>query len=274
MSPLKIFEKAAPFFALFGALAIIGVVVLAISEAEYANQPSAERDQHAADQEHEGETWTITREEDGSYKAERQTADVAEHEGAFGTPLTAEEIIALFTIALVGSTIGLWWATYQLGDRADRGMRILERAYVLPVLHEQDAETIGQRIDAIMTRSPDSNHLLEVRFACVNFGKTPATITSVMADLRLEGDVFNVREHFVTRPVIGPGQGTNDLRARMELNPVDAAELLIGNGQERLILQGVITFEDVFGREQFQRIFWRYNRRARRLVPEIRIDQG
>ena len=39
-------------------------------------------------------------------------------------------LIALFTITLAGSTIGLWFATWQMGERQSAETKILQRAYV------------------------------------------------------------------------------------------------------------------------------------------------
>jgi len=168
MSLSKIFEKVAPVLALFAILAAFALVAWSVQSVQNAYQHGAER-AHTPDADHpDAETWTIQRLEDGSYEAKRQTAEAHDaEEEVFG--ISPEGWIAIFTVVLAIATIGLILATHSLGERADRGLRQLERAYVF----------FGIRINKgelhFDPASIPADHLAAIFYA-QNLGKTPGFI--------------------------------------------------------------------------------------------------
>lgn len=102
---------------------------------------------------------------------------------------TAEERIAdytlaltVFTAVLAAATIGLIYATHNLGERADKGMRILERASVHPTIIGHNMDDIRRITDPIASGFP------QVTFRATNFGKTPAFIVQVDHSFTIDGE--------------------------------------------------------------------------------------
>ncbi len=258
MSVSKIFEKAAPFLALLAVLATLWVVAAAV----------VATDQHV------------------SSAYQRATANEPEQEGPAVAHGNAEERIADYTLVLTAltgllaaATVGLIWATHRLGERADHGMRVLERAYIYPVLNDANPDDgPSRRLDMIFSApTADEERAMSLPFLFKNMGKTPGVILAVEADLRYEGKLFNVTRHYVTSPILGEGESSNELIARGMLFPREAAFILVGDVEQTretspdgiLIFQGYVNYSDVFGEEHHEPFVWRYLRRPRRFVPVL-----
>ncbi|MDZ4693115.1 hypothetical protein [Terricaulis sp.] len=229
MSLSKSFERAAPLLAVLAVLAIVGLVITTITD----NTSQAVRD------------------------------------GAFGTSLSADEIIALFTVALSVSTVGLWIATHSLGARADRGLHTLERAYVYPVLSNADSMEVASMLDRAVEHASDHDVRLALKFSFRNFGKTPATIISVEGrwSHHAEKSANNPRPQVVLAPVLGANESTNEMEAVILLSPGHAAEILISASPPELAFRTSVTYVDIFGDEHRHTLLWRYHQRLRRLIP-------
>jgi hypothetical protein len=232
----------------------------AVSEKQNAHQPSAERDQRPADEQHQRETWTITREENAHYVAERQTANERERDGAFGTPLTAEEIIALFTIVLTVATIGLIWATWSLGERADKGMRALERPYV-------GVQLLSHNLVAAFTDDAPIRPWPHVDFIIVNRGKTPAFLIAAMAWLEVDtGEavglvrIANADDLMLEGVVLGADDRTRpNHRAEVTSEFGMRGEFNTAQGVWTLVFRGHVAYRDIWGAEYVEEWSARYN---------------
>lgn len=233
MSFSKIFDRIAPFLALLAVLAAFWLVAVTITEVQGAAQHPSRGG------------------------------------GAFGTPLTADEIIALFTSALVVSTVGLWIATHSLGVRADRSVHTLERAYIYPVLNNADTTELASMLDRALEHTSDHDVRIALKFAFRNLGKTPATILSANGVLTHHAakPPNNPRPQIVLSPILGPNETTNEMEAVILLSPGHAAELLVTADPPDLSFRTSVIYIDIFGEEHRDTLVWRYHKRLRRLVP-------
>lgn len=182
--------------------------------------------------------------------------------------LTAEQVIAVFTIVLAISTIGLWLTTQRLGDRADDGMRVLERAYIYPILNQSSSTQLAATLDTMS--STGRADPLSLLFSLRNLGNTPGTVLEIQADLHLANHNWKPTKHFLTQPVLGRNEAAPDMHALVKLEPGQPAWLLtnkdvgaIGN----LVFEGFIRYTDVFSQEQTSRFLWAFDSEAKRLVP-------
>lgn len=234
MSFSTTFERAVPWLALLSVLALFWLVASVMT----ADQPNPQPDQHAA-------------------------AHSPTDEGPAVAPHNAEERIADYTYVLMWftgvlavATIGLILATHYLGERADRGLRTLERPYVGVHILTNNLK------DAIAHTAPIAPWP-HVDFIIVNRGKTPAFIVNSMAwlevdngepvsmvrdtggdDLMLEGVVLGADDR--TRP---------NHRANVTSDWGHAGQFNVTRGVWKLIFRGYVAYRDVWGKGYVER--WR-----------------
>ena len=209
--------------------------------------------------------------------------------------------VAFGTWALVGGTFLLGFYTFRLwsdtkasADRqaaefqqqlivakelADANLQSAEsfkkseRAYILPVLNHTNNAGLGGALDAIIARGSDDVGEIEIALAFHNFGRTPGVILQIQADLLTESERGNpADEHFVANPLLGANESTDEVTAKLTVTGKKAAWLRISPTDDDwndLTLEGFVTFEDVFGERTDEAFVWRYNRKAKRLMPDL-----
>jgi hypothetical protein len=203
-----------------------------------------------------------------SHSGDQQPAEVESTErGPLG--FSAEWWLVIFTGILTAATIGLIWATHRLGERADRGMRTLERPYVNVALEGANIAGVLQQRSGGNPNGPRPSVFL--RFA--NHGKTPAYIIGGEAMLRHRASKPDIR--FGTKGdalefdtnVIGPGAvipsrpphaGPLICRdVRSDFKQSDALSVRAGEGM--IHLSGFLTYEDIWGNRYVEKFWAKWN---------------
>ncbi len=159
-------------------------------------------------------------------------------------PLAAIGSIIL-TAVLVGSTIGLWTVTHTAANAAKSAAEALpnvERAYLFLASEFRHS----QKPNAI----PGTGDIIEAQFAFKNYGKTPAILTRIEAEVRTVTALpTELRERAVEIPpglVIGSGEATPYFTAR---NLIVADDLPKIRTRERLVIfVGMVEYRDIFGK--------------------------
>ena len=114
-----------------GVFAALALVVVIASWAEMAgrfDEPCPQRQSNAEIVHDEPGVAASIANEGAAYRYSPESAKECEEPDWWNIPF--EGWVALFTVLLFVSTTGLWTATHLLGERADRGLRTLERAYI------------------------------------------------------------------------------------------------------------------------------------------------
>jgi len=159
--------------------------------------------------------------------------------------LYANGIIALFTVILAGSTIGLWGVTRIAANAAKTAAGALpnvERAYVFLAAEFQHS----RKPNAI----PGTGDIIEVRFALKNHGRTPAIMRQINAEIRVVDQLptaFRQIASDMPQGLVISGGETTDFLTHRQLIP--AADWAAFPRRTRLLLfLGVIHYTDVFGK--------------------------
>lgn len=166
--------------------------------------------------------------------------------------------LTLFTAVVAFATVGLIWATHTLGVRADRGMRVLERAYVAVSIVRTDI----RRLLEITNAGDFYNPTVSVRLT--NHGKTPAYLVDGEAWLRIRED--EPRAHWggieleFDRSVIGAGEvwpsPDGPPISRKVQQSFKLADLQnIKAGRASLMFLGHVVYEDIWG-NRYKEVFW------------------
>ncbi len=168
--------------------------------------------------------------------------------GALSPMRGAEERIADYTLALTfftavlaAATVGLLWATYQLGVRADRNVQALERAFIYV-----SGGTWTGELDA------KTNQLKGwgVSVSWMNSGKTPTRNLHTWVQLEVVDQPLDTDHLFVERgdfaalrSFIAPGSSiSSDPPLKLSLEDWDAMK----EGKKHVYVWGWAEYDDVF----------------------------
>ena len=212
---------------------------------------------------------------------------IEKHEGFFNAVSTA--FIAIFTIVLANKTAGLFTETFKLRAAADQqDLRMQESLHIAKIA----AETARESADALVAvergfvveiisasnlnptvycETAEQKDIYEVYvsvpFFLKNYGKTPTIIRGVFVDVFLASsprfletkDVAMVAEPFpvaedtlATLENIGPHTVSRTFAATKET--VDDWK----KGVKPVYLNGIVVFEDVFGKKWEREFIWEY----------------
>lgn len=177
------------------------------------------------------------------------------------TAKTSWDPLAIFTGTLTVSTIGLWYTTHRLGERAHKGLRALERAqvHIAIVGHNMD--------DVIRITDPLSEGFPQVTFRIKNHGRTPAFIVradhSFTVDKSEVGDPqrerLDIRDHVL---------GNNDDREHTDQAVLTERAMrdAIAAGDLTLRFHVRIIYEDIWGDRWGEGLEATYNIKTKRFA--------
>jgi hypothetical protein len=180
-------------------------------------------------------------------------------------------VIAIFTIILAGSTIGLWYVTQQSARIAERALTDLEAPVIglkivdtgLLVIRSGDEISVSERRDALVYRF-------------VNYGRTPAILLNRKDKLQVckKGDL-PTREWAADRNktypygvLIGPGKKSDTSRRLFKEYTSEDEMLGVIDGGNTLFLIGILQYRDVFKKNFEMGFCAAFNREAGRFLME------
>jgi hypothetical protein len=204
-------------------------------------------------------------------------------------------LLVIFTGALAVYTGRLWYATAGLWESAQEQSRdmqkslaiaktsataaeasaavlpIIEGAYVFPDII---ANHVAESLSAFEQSEVRTNRLI-VEFQIKNFGRTPALIQTVDADLLHPDSLTSLRSSdadprkTVKKTILGAGEPTERLQTEIADFSRDEA-IQIRNGQTRLLFTGRIFYFDVWGQRWAFFFDWEYSPSQGRFIPNHR----
>ncbi len=143
----------------------------------------------------------------------------------------------------------------KAAEDAVEALPTIERAYLFPEITNSDA--IGAVIIAATggTFAPGAppagiagaQHTAEVSFKIKNFGKTPAVLKRVSAEL----GIAPLKSQLVLpiqNPVLGPHEETRSFNRAMERGLTQEEAFRISTLTAQIALVGAVTFDDIWGR--------------------------
>src|SRR5262249_11906567 len=143
--------------------------------------------------------------------------------------------------------------------------RVVERAYVYPIISADTGRDVGDMIDKATSFAADHQFDLSVRFAIKNFGKTPATITDWHVSLYFEGTTPVVAQLSIANPVLGAGEATDNMKAVVRgVVPGRTASAIFDTSA--LLFDGEIHYLDAWDEPQKYSFRYKYALRTRRFV--------
>jgi hypothetical protein len=200
-----------------------------------------------------------------------QKCSTDECRDVLATEAVAEYTGGLFLVTAILAGASLWQGYFLI--RSDKTTRIaaeatLERAYVF-------FEVLGTSIGFFGGEEgfPQGDSPPYITIRCINYGKTPAIIKEMNAELTLAREMttpqFEAEQ--LSTPIVLPGIGTNvengnsggypapnfDYVQRLIANrkPTDAERVELREGKAFLWLSGRVVYDDVFGQEH-RTLFW------------------
>jgi hypothetical protein len=190
-----------------------------------------------------------------------------------------QEIVALFTVVLAVSTIGLWIVTNRAAKAAQiaaEHIPTVEGAFVYAIL------IAGDRAHGVLESAAQGARLdikFTVQFSVRNYGKTPAVIRAGWAMLSVGFGSTMVQSPLFQLPantVIGAGDQlpVNPMATfsvQLPLTPTQAQDVI--RSQSPLILHGGVLYTDIWGKE-WQLLFdGRYDTGMKRFRLDNRARQ-
>lgn len=160
------------------------------------------------------------------------------------------------SIAAVAAAVAAREAT-----KATAQIPILERAYPYVVIKSHDTERAlmsGAESSAVMSKGGRAT----VQFLVKNYGKTPATLLDIFAEVLVTGTgrVRDVKGDFFPKEVVlGESDETEAFDATMDLDIWADEFFAIHHGSQHLIFMGWVRFRDVWGEDHTAPFSWRYN---------------
>ncbi len=251
------------WLAVSAALLVIAVSVASWAEmAGYFDRPCNEQSA-GTDPEHNPPEITLSVTDEGAtYQYQPQPHQECDEADWWNIPF--EGWVALSTVLLFLSTTGLWIATHGLGERADKGMRDLERPYVGVHL---DRHNFREALDQHAPIKP----LPEVNFIIVNRGKTPAFLlsgeASVVADF---GEPFKILDGAETDLLVNDYVLRENDRTRPDhvmhiCTKFGLVELIgVNKGDGKLVFRGTVSYRDIWGNGYMEDWAARYNVKRQR----------
>jgi len=227
------------------------------------------------------------------YDAAKKSATKAEECKTFWEKTTSDPV-SLFTFILALTTGGLWIATIGLylagekqiavanktadaakeaavaAEKSANALPIIEGAYLFPDII---IDHVADSLSAFEQSQVKTNRLI-IEFQVKNFGRTPALIQSVHANLihpdSINGRAFdNDHRKTVRKTILGSGEPTERLQTEIaDFSREEAAH--IKSGQSQLYFTGKIFYFDIWGQRWALFFDWEFSPSQGKFIPNHR----
>lgn len=193
----------------------------------------------------------------------------------------AEAILAVFTILLMIVTAGLWFHTHAIAvdaEESNRKQACLTREALEISRESADAAIAGERAyvflegvynvmlsdlaprDGIGPATEYSRKVFSGKFTLRNYGKTPAILTELMADIQTfnsYGEPAPIRTDISGGTILSSGSPTiQDFECNISMQEYEAAK---SKGRPMILFIGKVTYKDFLKQIRWTKFSWLYD---------------